>query len=100
MTRVRFHGAALDELSKEVSYYAAVAASLGERFVVAIENATRLATDFPLMGVKYKYGARQVFPKRFPFSLVYLVRDDAIYILALAPFSKQPGYWRSRRHEA
>ena len=100
MTRVRFHGAALDEFSNEVSYYAAVAPRLGESFVVAVENATRLATDFPLMGATYKYGTRRVFPKRFPFSLVYLVRDDEIYILALAPFRKKPGYWRSRRHEA
>lgn len=86
-------------MSNEVSYYAAVAPSLGERFVSAVENAVGLATDFPLMGAKYKYGTRRVFPKRFPFSLVYLVRDDEVYILALAPFGKRPGYWRSRRYE-
>jgi len=44
-----------------------------------------------------KYGTRRYFPGRFPFSIVYLERRDEIYVLALAPFARKPGYWRGRR---
>jgi plasmid stabilization system protein ParE len=94
---VRFHRAARDELAGEVLYYAAFSSRVGERFVAAVEQAIQLASEFPGMGSPYQYGTRRVFPGRFPFSVVYLDRSDDLYILALAPFSKRPGYWRSRK---
>jgi hypothetical protein len=48
------------------------------------------------MGSPYKYGTRRVFPKRFPFSVVYLHRNDEVLVLAIAPDDRKPGYWRSR----
>ena len=96
MKEVRFHGAARAELVSEIQYYAAIDRRLAERLAVSIERATRLAAEFPDMGSQYKYGTRRVFPRRFPYSLVYVVRGEVIYVLAVAPFSRRPGYWRSR----
>lgn len=31
---------------------------------------------------------------------VYLDRPGEVYVLALAPFARRPGYWRSRRNDA
>ena len=56
-----------------------------------------LASEFPGMGTTYKYGTRRFYPRKFPFSVVYLERADEIYVLALAPFARKPGYWRTRR---
>ncbi len=53
----------------------------------------------PGMGSPYKYGTRRVFPKKFPFSIVYVVRESEVYIPALAPFRCKPGYWRSRKND-
>ena len=58
---------------------------------------TQLASELPDMGSPYKYGTRRVFPRKFPFSVVYVARESEIYVLALAPFSRKPGYWRSRK---
>lgn len=99
MKAVRFHEDAIAELVRETLYYRQVSKALGERFALSIEQATQLASEFPDMGSPYKYGTRRVFPRKFPFSLIYLVRQYDIYILALAPDSKKPGYWRSRRSE-
>lgn len=97
MKPVRFHDAARVELVNEVLYYATISPLLGEGLVAAVEKAALLASEFPDMGSPYKYGTRRVFPKKFPFSLVYVVGESEVYILALAPFSRKPGYWRSRK---
>ena len=97
MKSVRFHDAARAEFVQETLYYATVSPRLGERLVAAVEQAVRLASEFPEMGSPYKHGTRRVFPKRFPFSLVYVVRESEVYVVALAPFSRRPGYWHSRR---
>jgi toxin ParE1/3/4 len=94
--RVRFHEAAQAELAWEVQYYAKISPQLGERFATAVERALAIAAEFPDMGSPHRYGARRVFPKRFPFSVVYLHRGDEILVLAIAPDDRKPGYWRSR----
>jgi toxin ParE1/3/4 len=97
---VCFHDDARRELTDEALYYAAISPRLGERFVAAIEAATALAAQFPAIGSPYKHATRRVFPKKFRFSIVYVERGEDLYVLALAPFSRKPGYWKSRRSGA
>lgn len=99
MKHVRFHAEAKAELLHETRYYKQISPALAARFVAAVENATAIASEFPTMGVSYKHGTRRVFVKKFPFSIVYVERADDIYIVALAPFRRKPGYWRSRPRE-
>lgn len=96
MKAVRFHDAARAELIQEVGHYAGISPRLGERLADEIEKATQLAAEFPEMGSPYKYGTRRVFPRKFPFSIVYVVRHAEVYVIAIAPFSRKPGYWQGR----
>jgi len=93
---VRFHEAARVELLNEIQYYTAISPKLGERLAIAVEQATQLASKFPDMGTPYEYGTRRVFPRKFPFSIFYIVREAEVYIVAVAPFRRKPGYWRAR----
>jgi toxin ParE1/3/4 len=93
---VRFHETARAELVHEVSFYTAVSRSLGKRFDQAVRKAVRLAAEFPDSGSPYFAGTRRVFPRKFRFSIVYLVQEGEICIVAIAPESRKPGYWRSR----
>lgn len=97
MTPVRFHDAARSELAKEVLYYAEIERRLGERLLEAVQRAVALAAEFPEMGSPYLFKARRVFTKRFPSSVVYVHRPNEIVVLAVAPFRRKPGYWRSRK---
>jgi toxin ParE1/3/4 len=94
--RVRFMAAAEDEFSHEMQYFSALSPSLNIRFIDAVESAIRLASEFPGVGTIYKYGTRRVFPGDFKFSIVYLTRPDEVVVIAIAPFKRKPGYWRSR----
>lgn len=100
MKQVRLHDDARLELTHEALYYAGISAHLGERLVAAVEGAVALAAEFPEIGSPYLLRTRRVFPKKFPFSVVYVVREREIVVLAVAPFSPKPGYWRARRSAA
>jgi plasmid stabilization system protein ParE len=39
---------------------------------------------------------RRLLVPRFPYGLLYRVEDERIFIVAVAHFSRRPGYWRSR----
>lgn len=97
MKPARLHPEAEAELAAESRYYEACSPGLGERFIHEIQAAIELASVFPGVGVAYKYGTRRVFPKKFPFSVVYLESAEELVVLAIAPFPRKPAYWRSRK---
>ena len=100
MKSVRFHEDARTELVHEVGFYTAISRRLGERFDKAVKSAVNLATEFPDLGSPYFVGTRRVFPKKFHFSIVYLTLGDELFIVAIAPESRKPGYWKSRVGDA
>ena len=99
MRAIRYHDEARLELVHEVGYYTAVSAPLGERFDKAIQSAAKRAAEFPDLGSPYFHGTRRVFPKKFKFSVVYMTHEQELFILAIAPFRRKPGYWRLRKND-
>lgn len=97
MNPVRFHAEAEVELAAEAMYYEERSPGLGERFAGEIETALELVSEFPLMGSPYRYNTRRVFPKTFPFAIVYQVLASEVVVLAIAPFPRKPAYWRGRK---
>ena len=100
MNSVLFHAEARAELIHEVGFYTAVSRRLGERFDMAVKSAVNRASEFPALGSPYFFETRRVFPKKFHFSIVYLTLGTEVFIVAIAPESRKPGYWRSRVGDA
>lgn len=96
---LRFHDEALAELTAEAVYYESRAKGLGARFTDEVEAATKIATEFPEIGSPFKHGTRRVFPKKFPFSVVYRIHADEIVVVAVAPDARKPAYWRGRKSD-
>ena len=96
MRSVRYLEEAREEFLHEVEYFATINPRLGERFDNAVQKAEALAAEFAGMGSPYKYGTRRVFPGKFKFSIVYLIRLNEVVVIAVAPHKRKPGYWRSR----
>lgn len=97
MKHFAFHPEALAELEAQALFYEERSAGLGLRFAAHVEAAVRLAQRMPGVGSAYRHGTRRVFPKDFPYSIVFRETDDALVVLAVAPFRRKPGYWRSRK---
>jgi len=96
VTSLVFHPEALAELQAQAVYYEERSEGLGERFVSQVQAAAGLAAAMPRIGSPYKHRTRRVFPRDFPFSVVYR-ETDALVILAIAAFRRKPGYWSKRK---
>jgi len=92
----RFFTQAEDELLAEALFYERVSPRLGERFTAEVQASVSIACRYPGVGSPYLHGTRRVFTRRFPFSVVYLPLPTEVVVVAIAPFAKRPGYWRSR----
>lgn len=97
MKPVRFLEEAQDEFLEHISYYEAHQKGLGDRFRETVEAAAALASAHPKLGSPWKLRTRRVFPKGFPFSVVYRIEAAEIVVFAVAHFKRRPTYWRSRK---
>jgi len=93
---VRFLEEAQDEFLEQITFYEERQKGLGDRFRQSVEVATALASAHPNLGSPWKLHTRRVFPKAFPFSVVYRDEPSELVVLAVAHFKRRPTYWRRR----
>lgn len=96
MKRCELHPQALEELLDQVQFYEERSEGLGSRFFEQIETAINLAASMPAIGSPYKRGTRRVFPKDFPCSIIFRESSEQLLVVAVAAFTRKPGYWHGR----
>lgn len=94
--KYEFHPEAEQELYEAASRYELEVSELGSRFADEVERVVRLLLDHPELGSRLDDELRHFVLRRFPFSVVYAVASDVVYIVAVAHGSREPGYWRPR----
>lgn len=94
--RSYFHEAADVEVTEAVMYYDGKAVGLGDRFLAEVKAATRYIEKYPEIAPVIDLDVRGKVLVRFPYTLMYVVEPDALYIVAVAHQSKRPGYWLDR----
>jgi plasmid stabilization system protein ParE len=94
--KLEFHPDAEMELIEAASYYEARVAGLGERLGREVRRTTALLLEHPEVGSKIEPDLRRFALDRFPYTIIYSVSRDVLYVLAVAHQSRRPGYWRSR----
>lgn len=94
-----FHPDAELELLESALHYEEQVAGLGTRFADEVQRVIELVLESPAMGVRMHGEIRRFVLRRFPFSVIYVVRTDTLSILAVAHGSRRPGYWRARAGE-
>jgi toxin ParE1/3/4 len=97
---IRYHHDARAEFLHEVQYYAALSTRLAERYDKAVRDAEAHAVESPELWPKYRHKTRRVVDRKFKFSLVYLHTESEVFIVAVAPFKRKPGYWKARLSDA
>jgi toxin ParE1/3/4 len=95
--RLEVHSEARAELLQAVSFYDEQVPGLGSRFVAAIERCQKSILSTPRIGHPYSRRLRKFsVSDNFPYSIVYAVIKDEIFVVAYAHGSRRPGYWRAR----
>lgn len=93
-----FHPEAEIELYEAVDYYDAIEFGLGLKFVDVASAAVMNILQYPESRAIDKRGTRRYVLSRFPYSLLYRIRDEGIYFIAVAHNKRNPSAFRSR-HE-
>ena len=96
MKLVEYHPLALEELIDSAEYYEARAELLGESFLDEVERAVADVSESPERWPYFLLNSRRRLLDRFPYSIVYLIETERIYILAVMHQRRRPGYWRKR----
>jgi plasmid stabilization system protein ParE len=99
--KVRVLAEAEVELRSAVLYYEQRQVGLGEDLYDRVSKAIYAIAGDPLRFPLYEDKQltrefRRATVERFPYLLVYEVRDDEILIVAVAHSGRQPGYWDDR----
>jgi hypothetical protein len=91
--------AAEEELAEAKKYHDSQRFGLGTEFVdsfnEAIERIIALPEAWGLIAKK----VRCCIFRRFEYGIIYVVRDEVIFVLAVMHLKRRPGYWKKRLRE-
>jgi hypothetical protein len=89
---------AFTELNDAVEYYEVKQLGLGLRLKDEVNERVNWVVDnFDTPRVRTG-GYRRVNLKVFPYYIAYIVRDDTLWILAIAHSHQEPDYWIQRKN--
>ena len=96
MKRYRFLEEADAEFQEQIAYYDRQAEGLGDRFTADVEAAVAHIREYPASGSPISIHVRKQVLRIFKYSVLYANDPDEIVVIAIAPHSKRPNYWRKR----
>ncbi len=95
--RLEFHAQAREEFLSAVSRYQAEVPGLGARFIAEVERCIGVLLEAPQIGSPVSRKLRRfALNDNFPFSIVYSIQGDTLFVIAVAHASRRPGYWKRR----
>ena len=94
--RVNFHPEAHAEMIAQAQYYDAKSEGLGSDFLAAVEETSQRIDQFPLAGPIDRGSIRKRLVSGFPFTILYEVQPDRVFVAAVMHQHRRPGYWRKR----
>ena len=93
---VVFLGVAEAEFNKAISYYNNQSEGLGFEFASEIKRTIGRITEYPKAWTPLSRRTRRCRTNRFPYGIVYQIRNDSILIVAVMHLHKHPNSWELR----
>lgn len=97
MNRILFHELAKIELIDARDFYDEHMFGLGEIFVEEIERSINIIKSNPKAFPIIKDSIHKAVIMKFPYSILYRVEKESIFILAVMHQKRKPSYWSERR---
>ena len=95
--RVKLHREARLDLKEGKAFYRHRSPLAAIAFAQEIDTALSQIAEAPMRYPAGEHGTREyVLPWRFPYTIVYRIREDLIVIVAAAHQSREPGFWHHR----
>lgn len=96
---IRFVEEAQREFVDAISFYEDARAGLGRRFKDEVDRCVWWIADHPELNRLRPGSYRRINLRVFPHYMPYLIREQTLWVLAVAHASRKPQYWISRRNE-
>ena len=91
-----FHPSAETELNEAIDYYNKCQDGLGLEFAKEAYSSIQNILAFPQAWTPLSENTRRCLINRFPYSIIYQVADNQIFIIALMQLNRRPEYWKKR----
>ena len=93
-----FSDPASEELAEAVRWYEERRLGWGGRLFDAVAHAIDQIREYPEIGSRRagQLPSREFRVSGFPYKVAYRIRDEDIYVVAIAHTSRRPGYWMDR----
>ena len=98
--KIRFVEEAQHEFLDAISDYEEARSGLGQRFKDEVDRSVLWVADHPELYRLRPSAYRRINLRIFPYYIPYIVREQTLWILAVAHASRKPLYWISRRTKA
>ena len=97
--QVEFTELATIEMDDAIKYYELELIGLGKRFFEELLETIELINKFPYLWPQNSEHTRRAVMRKFPYNVIYSIKDNKIYIIALAHQNRAPEYWIDRLNE-
>ncbi len=94
--KIVFLDPARNELDDAFDYYEHEQTGLGHRFVDEIVQSLKRISEYPESYQSISLYARRCLVNRFPYGIIYQIKETEILIVAIAHLHRKPDYWVSR----
>lgn len=94
MKRYRFTSAALTELRQTIDYYEQREYGLGAAFLDEIQATVNRILQHPAAWHQLSPRTRRCRTHRFPFGVIYQIRNDEILITSVMDLRRDPARWQ------
>lgn len=84
------------ELDEALAYYADIHPNLAETLFREIVRSRKLIDQFPYAWMNMGRGVHGFIVRGYPYTIVYEVQGEDIWVIAYAHHKRRPGYWRKR----
>ena len=96
MPETIFVSGAIEDYRAAHDWYLEKGQHVAQSFEAAIEDALERIRSAPERWAKQDARHRRFILRRFPFSIIYRVVQDTVFVIAVAHGRRRPGYWRRR----
>ena len=97
MTKIEFHPDAESELADARSWYRERSLVAARAFGTEVTRALQQIAKSPETWPRTRSNEHRFVFKRFPYSILYRVRQNDVFITAFAHHKRRPGYWHHRQ---
>jgi toxin ParE1/3/4 len=93
---ITFHPDVTDDIKSSYIWYEGKIKGLGDKFLEELEDGYISIQNFPDTWANFQFGFKRYILNKFPFSILYKVSNNKIFIVTIMHNSKNPNYWKER----